>query len=93
MKVLLAIVIAMVSAVLGALLVSMRVNVRMKLWVLLVSVAAGALVAEGITVFWMGPPAVGIEPGIDGLLLGVVVSWLAGRKPRKPKGPPTPPKM
>jgi hypothetical protein len=84
----LAIVIAVVSALLGASVVaSRRPWVRWPL--LLGAVALGALVAEGISVWWVGAPTTPLVPAVDGLLLGLVVSWLSGRRrpPRSGSGP------
>lgn len=85
MKSVLAVVIAVMSALVGAAAVAARSTQPVRWTMLLVSVACGALVAEGVTVVWTGPPASALAPAIDGVLLGVVIGWVAGR--RRP-GPP-----
>jgi hypothetical protein len=77
----------MASAVLGALAVGMARRGGVAWRLLLGAVAAGALVAEGATVLWIGAPASPLEPGLDGLAMGVVLAWLATRPPRKPRKP------
>lgn len=83
-KTALAVVIAMASAVLGALVVggASRRPVRWR-W-LLGGVAAGALVAETATSLWIGPPGSPLEPGLDGLVMGLALAWLYSRRPKKP---------
>jgi hypothetical protein len=83
-KMALAVVIAMASAVLGALVVAARRSRAVRWAWLLSGVAAGALVAETVTSLWIGPPGSPLEPGLDGLLMGIVLSWLATRRPKKP---------
>ena len=86
MKLILALVIAVMSALLGATVVAARTPRPVHWAVLLISVGVGALLAEGITVVWSGPPASALPPAIDGVILGALVGWVAGRK--RP-GPPT----
>lgn len=83
MKILLAILIAMMSAVLGAIITGNRALERFSWPVLLGIVAAGGVVAEGITVLWMGPPGSALPPGLDGLALGLLTGWVAGRRRKK----------
>lgn len=85
MKLVLALVIAVMSALLGATVVAVRNPHPVRWTVLLISVGMGALVAEGITVVWSGPPVSALPPAIDGVILGALVGWVAGRK--RP-GPP-----
>lgn len=85
MKVVLALVIAVMSALLGATVVAARSAHSVRWTVLLISVGLGALLAEGITVVWSGPPTSALPPAIDGVVLGALVGWVAGRK--RP-GPP-----
>ena len=86
MKVVLALVIAVMSALLGGTVVAARSPHPVRWVVLLISVGLGALLAEGITVVWSGPPASALPPAIDGVILGALVGWVAVRK--RP-GPPT----
>jgi hypothetical protein len=79
MKQVLAVVIAIMSALLGASVVARR-RPATRWPVLLTAVAAGALVAEGISVWWVGPPATPLVPAVDGLALGLLVAWLSGRR-------------
>ncbi|MGC8487097.1 MAG: hypothetical protein ACP5QO_02600 [Clostridia bacterium] len=84
MKTALAVLIAMASAVLGALAV-VGTSQRPVRWSwLLGGVAAGALVAETATSLWIGPPGSPLEPGLDGLVMGLALAWLYGRRPKKP---------
>ena len=85
MKLILAMVIAVMSALLGAAVVAARSPQPVRWAMLLISVGVGALVAEGITVVWAGPPASALPPAIDGVVLGALVGWVSGRK--RP-GPP-----
>ncbi len=85
MKLVLALVIAVMSALLGATVVAARNPHPVRWTMLLISVGMGALVAEGITVVWSGPPVSALPPAIDGVILGALVGWVAGRK--RP-GPP-----
>ena len=84
MRAVLAIVIAVMSAVLGAVVVASRSSTPVRWTMLLVSVALGALVAEGATVFWTGAPASALPPAIDGVVLGGLIGWVAGRRRRPP---------
>jgi hypothetical protein len=84
MRAVLALVIAGLSSVLGALLTGRRATLVLSWGWILGLAAAGALVAEAITVLWTGPPASALAPGVDGLGLGMVVGWIAGR-PRRPR--------
>lgn len=87
MKIVLAIVIAVMSAVLGAIIVAARSRGPVRWAMLLASVAAGALVAEGVTVWWTGAPASALAPALDGVLLGALIGWVHGR--RRPPSPPS----
>jgi CHASE2 domain-containing sensor protein len=85
MRAVLAVVIAMASAVLGGIVTGARSS-RTRWPLLLVGVALGGLVAEGLSVLWMGAPDSPLLPGVDGLALGLLVGWLQGRPPRRPRG-------
>jgi hypothetical protein len=80
MKLVLAMVIAVMSAVLGAILVAARSPAPVRWTMLLVSVAIGALVAEGATVLWTGAPSSALPPAVDGVLLGGLIGWVASRR-------------
>ncbi len=85
MTAVLAVVIAMASAVLGALAIGTTGRRPVRWRILLPAVAIGALVAEGASVLWIGPPGSPLEPGFDGLLMGLVLGWVAGRRPKNRK--------
>ncbi|MCY0900330.1 MAG: hypothetical protein OWU33_15645 [Firmicutes bacterium] len=85
MKTVLALLIALSSAVIGAVAGrSRRPMGRLSVWqVILISVLA-ALVAEGGTVVWVGPPQSVWQPVLGGLALGFVAGFFSGRKPPPP---------
>lgn len=78
-------VIALSSAVVGAVFGrSRRPLGRYSVWQVIVISVIATLVAEGATVFWVGPPASVLQPVLGGLVVGVVAGFFSGRKPPPP---------
>ncbi len=85
MKTVLALVIAVSSAVVGTVAGrSRRPLGRYSVGRVILIAVVAVLVAEGGTVFWVGPPGSVVQPVLGGLTLGFVAGFFSGRKPPPP---------
>ncbi|MCY0864801.1 MAG: hypothetical protein OWQ57_07620, partial [Sulfobacillus sp.] len=85
LKTVLALLLALSSAVIGAVFgKSRRPFGGLRLGIVIGVSVLAALIAEGGTVLWVGPPASPLQPVLGGMVLGFVAGFFSGRKPPPP---------